>query len=129
MILDTNVLVAAGFNPRSSSARLIKLSQVGKLVLVWNQATLKETKYIVDQIPPLNWGVFEGLFNDVGKCNDSGDMDSFGFVEDPDDRKFAALAEAVGCPVVTNDIHLLAHKKRFGFEVLRPSELLVRLES
>jgi predicted nucleic acid-binding protein len=36
--------------------------------------------------------------------------DAFGEVEDPDDRKFAALAAASGAVLVTNDRHLLAHR-------------------
>ena len=34
---------------------------------------------------------------------------TFAFIEEPDDRKFAALAAAAKVPLVTNDNHLLAH--------------------
>ena len=39
VVLDTNVLVAAGFNPRSASARIVNAVKQGKLHMLWNEAT------------------------------------------------------------------------------------------
>ncbi len=128
VIFDTNVFVAAGFNRSSSSARLVGKVERGELELVWNEATLKETRMIVSKIPPLDWRRFEGLFKDEGKFEGGVDVGKFGFVEDKDDRKFAGLADATNSPIVTNDDHLLTHRKRFRFEVMKPGEFLRNLE-
>lgn len=53
LVLDTNVLVAAGFNPRSASARIVDAVKQGRLRMVWNDATRREIERIVQQIPPL----------------------------------------------------------------------------
>lgn len=122
VILDTNVFVAAGFNKRSSSAKIIEAVRRGKLTLVWNEKTLSETRKIIQQIPPLHWSEFEELFAETGEVKVQTDKNNFSFVEDPDDRKFAALADTAGCPIVTNDDHLLAQRRKFKFEVKTPGE-------
>ncbi len=55
VVLDTNVWVAAGFNPDSSAAQIIQAIRDGDLRLVWNEATRRETRQILTQIPPLDW--------------------------------------------------------------------------
>ncbi|MGZ3667280.1 MAG: PIN domain-containing protein, partial [Ktedonobacterales bacterium] len=53
VVLDTNVFVAAGFNPHSASARLVDAVKRGEIRMVWNDATRREIERIVRQIPPL----------------------------------------------------------------------------
>ena len=54
IVPDTNVFVAAGFNPRSSSAEIIRGIERGRFELVWHQATRRETERILRQIPRLS---------------------------------------------------------------------------
>jgi predicted nucleic acid-binding protein len=42
VVLDTNVFVGAGFNPRSHSALLLDAVRDGRLRMVWDDATHKE---------------------------------------------------------------------------------------
>ena len=42
VVLDTNVFVAAGFNPRSASARIVDAVKHGQVRMVWNDATRRE---------------------------------------------------------------------------------------
>lgn len=51
------------------------------------------------------------------------DRKSFAFIEDPDDRKFAALAHAAGAILISNDDDLLRHRDRLEFPVLTPGEV------
>jgi hypothetical protein len=52
----------------------------------------------------------------------------FAFIPDPDDRKFAALADAAGAVLISNDEHLLAHRDRMAVPVLTPSACWKQLE-
>lgn len=122
VVLDTNVFVAAGFNSRSSSARLIRAIRDGELRFVWNQATRAETRQILRQIPPLDWGAFEGLFDEASEYTGETDLQAYRLIEDPDDRKFAALAKATGAVLVSNDDDLLSVRDRLDIPVKTPEE-------
>ncbi len=100
IILDTNLFVAAGFNPGSHSAAVIERVRAGELTLVWNQATQAETRHILERIPPLHWERFAALFQPAGRF------------DSPNDRKFAPLAAASGARLISNDEHLLGVGKR-----------------
>lgn len=121
VILDTNLFVAAGFNPGSSAARILDAVEAGRLRLVWNEATRRETRAILKQIPPLSWQRWAGLFREEDRFDGEVDSSRFGYVQDPDDRKFAALAAAAGATLVTNDEHLLAHRGRAGLTITTPA--------
>lgn len=115
IVLDTNIFVAAGFNRRSHSAQIIQALQEGEHTLVWNGATRRETRKILEQIPPLSWEDFADLFRAEGEVQQGTQPERFSAIEDPDDRKFAALATTAGATLVTNDDHLLS--KRGGIDV------------
>lgn len=121
-VLDTNILVAAGFNRGSASARLLREVEAGRLELVWNQATRRETRSVLERIPRLRWEDVAPLFRPTAEHRDGGDLKAVSFVEDPEDRKFAALALSAGVPLVSADDHLLAHRDRL--DVGKPGEFL-----
>jgi predicted nucleic acid-binding protein len=47
LVLDTNVSVAAGFNPGSHSARLLEAIRDGRLRMIWDDATREETELVM----------------------------------------------------------------------------------
>lgn len=122
VILDTNVFVAAGFNPQSASAGIVADVRSGRLRMVWNDATRRETEHILRKIPPLAWDAFSDLFREEDRYDGETSPEQFAFVPDPDDRKFAALSAATGAVLVTNDDHLLDHRERMSSEILTPRE-------
>lgn len=126
VILDTNVFVAAGFKPRSASARIVAALREGRCRLVWNEATRSEAKAVLGRIPRLSWDDASALFTPAGEFAGPIFPDAFPQVADPNDRKFAALGAATGCPVVTSDDHLLAHRDSFSFAVLTPASFVDR---
>jgi predicted nucleic acid-binding protein len=123
VVLDTNVFVAAGFNPGSDAAEVLRRVREGRLRMAWNEATRGEIERIVRKIPPLSNAVLEGVFLDAERGPANTGAERYGFVPDPEDRKFAALAEAVGAVLVTLDAHLLDVRDRLGVPVLRPGDL------
>ena len=62
VVIDTNVFVAAGFNPRSASARILEGVRERRFRLIWNQATRRETEMILRRIPRLEWQQVADLF-------------------------------------------------------------------
>jgi predicted nucleic acid-binding protein len=122
VVLDTNIFVAAGFRPASASGCLLEQVRSGSLRLVWNEATRRETLAVLARIPPLSRQPFDELFRDEERCDAESRPDRFDFVPDPEDRKFLALAETCGVPLVTLDQHLLGARDRASIPILRPTE-------
>jgi predicted nucleic acid-binding protein len=126
IILDTNVFVGAGFNPKSHSARLVDAVRNGHLRLVWNEPTRRETERILRQIPRLAWAQFAPLFREEDQFQGETHPEEFDYVPDPADRKFAALADASTVPLVTSDMDLLQGRERASVPILTPAEFVSR---
>jgi predicted nucleic acid-binding protein len=122
VVADTNVFVAAAFERRSASARLLERSRAGEPKLVWSDATRAETEFIVGRIPPLRSFDLAPYFTPDGRFEGPLDPSAYAFVVDPADRPFLALAEATGADLVTNDVHLLEHRARAGVRIVTPGE-------
>ena len=122
VVLDTNVLVAAGFQPRSAVGRLTEAVRSGRLVALWCEATRAEAEAVVSRIPPLRAVDLALLFPDEGRVDDALDPTAFSHVPDVADRSFAALASAAGVPLVTADAPLVAGARAHGVVVFSPGE-------
>ena len=121
VVLDTNVFVAAGFNPRSASAKIVDAVRQGRSRMVWNDATRREIERIMKQIPPLRAHAVAELFRPEHRFTAVTHPERFADVPDPDDRKFAALAHAAGAILISNDEHLLRYRGSMDLTVLTPS--------
>jgi putative PIN family toxin of toxin-antitoxin system len=123
VVLDTNIFIAAAFKPRSASGRIIEAARGGRFRVVWDERTKAETKKLVTQIPPTRsqWPELERVFMAANKHHTAIPPEAFaGTISDPDDRKFAALAEDTGAIIITNDDDLLGTKDQTGLPVMTP---------
>lgn len=120
VVLDTNVFVAAGFQPKSASAAILAAVLRGDLQMVWNEATRRETEFILGKIPPLRNFDYKDCFRGENRFTGPVDAGEFLSIPDPGDRKFAALAKAAGAILVSNDGHLLRHSGDAGPRVVKP---------
>lgn len=132
VVLDTNVFVGAGFNPDSASAALLDAVRRGRLRMPWSDATRAEVERILRKIPPLAWGDARGLFRDADRVDGPVSEDGLGWIPDPEDWKFAALARSAGAVLVSADEHLLGGRddgapEEVGFAVWTPGEAGRRL--
>jgi uncharacterized protein len=127
LVLDTNVFVAAGFEPKSASARLLEALRQGRCRMIWHRTTRRETERVLRRIPPLDWQRFAPLFRPEWEHRAELDLTPFGAIEDPADRKFAALAAASQSVLVSNDDHLLARRDELPIRVMKPGEFLAEL--
>jgi|SRR5215471_673923 len=124
VVIDTNVFVAALFNRRSASARVLEGVREKRFRLIWNQPTRCEAEMILRRIPQLQWQKIAYLFRPEGEFMSPVDPAAFAAVPDPDDRKFAALSAAAKVPLVTSDKLLLAQRGTIGIEIVTPRDLL-----
>src|SRR5437899_11689766 len=127
MVVDTNVFVAAGFNPRSASARILEAIREGRFRLIWNEPTRRETEMILRRIPRLDWQTAADLFRSEEEFTGSVDPGAFTVIADPDDRKFAALCVAADVPLVTNDNLVLAQQGMTRIDISTPAACPPRL--
>lgn len=122
IVIDTNIFVAAGFNPVSRSATILRAVADGKLDFVWNHPTRAETRAVLEQIPPLSWEKFKHLFKPDAEHAGSTDPDRYKQVHDDADRKFAALAAATDAVLISNDDDLLSVRDQLDVRVQTPRE-------
>ena len=66
IVIDTNVFVAAGFNPRSAYARVLAAVRDELFHLIWNQSTRHEIEMILRRIRHLDWEEVANLFQPEG---------------------------------------------------------------
>jgi len=128
-VLDTNVIVAAGFRPASASGRILDRVRAGALRLVWNERTREETERILRRIPPLDWDAVADLFRPENRCEHRLDPARHEHLSGSLDREFLALAEAAGVTLVTADGELLATRARSPIPVASAGEYLSREDS
>ena len=124
IVLDTNVFVAAGFNPRSHSAAILRAVEDGDHTFIWDEPTRAETRKILEKIPPLSWERFEYLFQAENEFIGDVHPERYTQVSDYDDRKFAALASAAEAVLVSNDDDLLSVREQLDITVLTTGEFL-----
>ena len=122
VVIDTNVFVAAGFNPKSSSGWILEQVRDDRLRLVWNEETRRETLHILSKIPHLSREKIAPLFRAEHFLEAATHPERFNYIGDPDDRKFAALAEVASAVLITSDDDLLSQRHQTQLDILTPSE-------
>ena len=96
--------------------------------MIWNEPTRCEIQHILNKIPPLSWSRVAELFLEEDRHHGKTAPEKFDYISDPDDRKFAALSEAAGVVLLTNDDDLLNNRDQAIPEILTPGEYWDRQE-
>jgi putative PIN family toxin of toxin-antitoxin system len=124
-VLDTNVLVAAAYNPGSASRRVVEACLAGELTAVLSPALLREYDFILARAARGRPYV-EQLRRLLGSAEAVDPPRTPRVVAaDPDDDKLVAATLAAGAVLVTNDAHLLAVAGHEGLRVARPAAVLL----
>jgi putative PIN family toxin of toxin-antitoxin system len=123
IVLDTNVLVAAAYNPGSASRRVVDACLSGELTAVLSPALRREYEFVLARAVR-----GQPYLDEIHRLLGSAEV-----VEpprtprvvaaDPDDDKLVAAALAAGAVLVTNDAHLLAVAGHKGLRVVRPTAM------
>jgi len=129
LVPDTNVFVAAYWNPRSASACLLRLCERGQARLCLSPATLDEIRYQLARQPIAEafraWT--ETLFVAAKLASARFRLDAI--PDDPTDNRFLECAVAHHADVLaSSDHHLLELDEFGGTPILSPSAALRFLE-
>ena len=126
VVIDTNLFVAAVFNPGGDAARVLAAVRAGTPRIVWDEPTRQEAERVIRATPPLSGTDLSDLFRPDGRYDGPTQPEAFDSIPDPADRKFAALAAATGAVLLTNDRHLLNGRPHLGVVALTPGEFVRR---
>ena len=123
VVLDTNVLVAAAYNPRSASRRVVEACLGGGLTPVLSGALRREYEFILARAvrgrPYLER--IRQLLDGAGVVEPA--RTPRAVPDDPEDDKLVALARIAGAVLISNDAHLLALAGHEGLTVVRPIDV------
>ena len=123
VVLDTNVLVAAAYNPASASRRIVEVCLCGELTAVLSPALRREYEFILARAArgqPYRDRL--RLLLDGAEVVEPSATPRV-VAADPDDDKLVAAALAAGAALVSNDAHLLAVAGHERLRVVRPADL------
>jgi putative PIN family toxin of toxin-antitoxin system len=123
VVLDTNVLVAAAYNPDSASRRIVEACLKGERAAILSPALRREYDRILARAVrgrPYLARLWELL--EKAEVVEPGETPRV-VPDDPDDDKLVAVALAAGAVLVTNDAHLLAINGHNGLQVVRPTDV------
>jgi hypothetical protein len=120
VVMDTNVFIAARWNPRSTSARLLRLCAEGELQACYTRDMRAELNLILRSVrAPQEFREFVERVFAAGRLITRAPRLSI-VKEDPDDNKYLACAIAADAAVVTSDRHLLQMDGWRGVRVMSP---------
>jgi uncharacterized protein len=129
VILDTNVLIAAYWSPRSASGRIIRACIEGRIQAQYTPQIEREALTMLRKAQTSD-AYMRSLEDFWAKAEEVEPEPSESVrTEDPDDQKF--LEAALGGQadfLVTNDVHLLKVHFIGRTEILKPPSLLRVLE-
>jgi predicted nucleic acid-binding protein len=123
VVLDTNMLVAAAYNPRSASRLVVEACLGGGLTPVLSGALRREYEFILARAArgrPYLERVHQLL--DGAEVVEPARTPRV-VPDDPEDDKLVAAALAAGAALVSKDGHLLALAGHGGLEVVRPADV------
>jgi len=127
IVVDTNLLVAAFFNKKSSSFKILEMAEKGKIKLLWTKPIRNEARLILGNIKRAvksktgNQKILKNIFQNENKVENPPQIDVI--KEDPEDNKFLGCAlKGKAKMIVSNDQHLLKVRKLKGIPILTPSE-------
>ncbi len=124
LVLDTNLFVAAHFNKKSASAKIIDLCLMNKFKVYFSESIFKELVFILKNIrAPREYK--EKIFELFGKATSIKPKRVWLVEDDPDDNKFLGTAWVAGANyLLTSDKHLLKIKEFKETKILKPIDFL-----
>ena len=125
MVLDTNVFIAAYFNRKSASARIIDLCLENKHKLIFSPRLRKEVRLILKNVRAEREfrEKIRSLFVNASKVKPTKKV--FTVKEDPEDNKFLECAlEGEADYLITSDRHLLELEEFAQTKICKPTQFL-----
>ncbi|MQY68821.1 MAG: putative toxin-antitoxin system toxin component, PIN family [Hadesarchaea archaeon] len=125
VVLDTNVFIAAYFNRKSASARIIDLCLENKHELIFSSRLRKEVRLILKNVRAERGFQkrIQSLFMNASRIKPTQKI--FMVKEDPEDNKFLECAlEGKADYLITSDRHLLELGEFAQTKICKPTQFL-----
>ncbi len=125
MVLDTNIFIAAYFNRKSASARIIDLCLENKHELIFSSRLRKEVRLILKNVRAKRefQKRIQSLFMNASRIRPTQKI--FTVKEDPEDNKFLECAlEGKADYLITSDRHLLELGEFAQTKICKPTQFL-----
>lgn len=125
MVLDTNIFIAAYFNRKSASARIIDLCLKNEHKLIFSPQLRKEVKLILKNVKAEKefQEKIRSLFMNASEVKPTQKV--FAVKEDPEDNKFLECAlEGKADYLITSDRHLLELGEFAQTKICKPTQFL-----
>ena len=125
MVLDTNIFIAAYFNRKSASARIIDLCLKNEHKLIFSPQLRKEVKLILKNVKAEKefQEKIRSLFMNASEVKPTQKV--FAVKEDPEDNKFLECAlEGEVDYLITSDRHLLELGEFAQTKICKPTQFL-----
>jgi putative PIN family toxin of toxin-antitoxin system len=125
VVIDTNLIIAARYKPKSASSRIIDMCLEQKLLAVYSGRTKDENLFILNKVRPsaeyLNKIIkfySKALYipkpqTRISICSDRSD-----------NKYFETAVDGQAQYIISNDRHLLEHNGYYGIKVMRPGPFL-----
>lgn len=125
VVLDTNIFVAANFNPRSASAQILRMANQRKIKILWSESIRRELEIILNNIKAKT-KIRRLISKILVEQNKLARLPKIKIItDDPEDNKFISCALAGRADfIITNDIHLLKLKEFHNIRIVQPREFL-----
>ncbi len=123
VVLDTNVFIAAYFNRKSASARIIDLCFKNEHELIFSSRIRKEAELILKNVRAEK--EFQERIRELftNACQVRPTQKVFAIKEDPDDNKFLECAlEGKADYLITSDRHLLELGEFGQTKICKPTQ-------
>ena len=125
LVLDTNIFIAAYFNRKSASARIIDLCLENKHELIFSSRLRKEVRLILKNVRANRefQKRIQSLFMNASRIRPTQKI--FMVKEDPEDNKFLECAlEGKADYLITSDRHLLELGEFAQTKICKPTQFL-----
>lgn len=125
VVPDTNLFIAARFNPKSYSAKILNMIGDGRIIFLWSEETRREIERIVRNVKPTPDFLIavDKLFligDNIGRIERLNVI-----ADDPDDNKILACAKVGDADyIITSDDHLLVLKTFGTTRIITPKRFL-----
>lgn len=124
VLLDTNVLIAAAYNPHSASSRIVNMVERDELKMIVSPAIEREYERLIPKAVRTN-EKREWVWRIIQLAESVTPQDNPPVTEDREDDKFLAAALAGKAEaIISNDQHLLAVHPYQGIDILQPKRFL-----
>lgn len=122
VVIDTNLIIAARWNPRSSSNRIIGMVIEGKVSAVYTTAIKNENLHILEKVkPPKDYLDKILKFYRISRKVDA--KRKIDICPDKADNRFLEAAVAGKASyIISSDRHLLDLKEFEGVRILKPGD-------